>query len=134
MEELLNKDYQTAIVPTLSLRDGAAAIEFYKKAFGAEELMRVTAPDGLVVAEMSIEGARFFLADESPEQGNFSPETVGGVTIRIALFVSNPDAFADRAIAAGAKELYPVADQDYGYRLGCVIDPFGHVWEIGRKM
>ena len=134
MEESVNKDFQTAIVPTLSVRNGVAAIDFYKEAFGALELMRIASPDGLVVAEMSIEGARFFLADESPEYGNFSPQTVGGVTIRIGLFVSDPDAVAARAVAAGAKEMYPVADQDYGYRLGCVADPFGHVWEIARKL
>lgn len=134
MHEPESKNFQTAIVPTLSVRNGAAAIDFYKEAFGAVELMRVASPDGLVVAEMSIDGARFFLADESPELGNFSPQTVGGVTIRIGLFVSNPDEVAARAVSAGAKELYPVADQDYGYRLGCVIDPYGHVWEIARKL
>ena len=134
MEESANKDFQTAIVPTLSVKNGGAAIDFYKEAFGAVELMRVASQDGLVVAEMSINGARFFLADESPELGNFSPQTVGGVTIRIGLFVSNPDEVAARAVAAGAKELYPVADQEYGYRLGCVIDPYGHVWEIARKL
>jgi PhnB protein len=128
------KAHQTAIIPTLSLRNGAAAIEFYKKAFGAVKLMCITSPDGSVVAEMSIEGARFFLADESPEHGNFSPQTVGGVTTRIALLVANPDAVADRAVAAGATVVYPVADQDYGYRLGQISDPFGHQWEIGRKI
>ncbi len=134
MEKSANEGFQAAIVPTLSVRNGAAAIDFYKEAFGAVELMRVASPDGLVVAEMSIDGAHFFLADESPEYGNFSPESVGGVTIRIGLFVSDPDAVAARAVAAGAKEIYPVADQDYGYRLGCVADPFGHVWEIARKL
>jgi PhnB protein len=64
--------------------------------------MCITSPDGSIVAEMSIEGARFFLADESPEHGNFSPQTVGGITTRIALLVANPDAVADRAVAAGA--------------------------------
>ena len=125
---------QTSIVPTLSVRNGVAAIEFYKKAFGAVEAMRIESPDGLVVAELSIENARFFIADESPEYGNLSPETVGGVTIRIGLFVGNPDAVADSAVAAGATLLNPVADQHYGYRLGAVKDPFGHVWEIARKI
>src|SRR5882762_9414146 len=99
---------QTSIVPTLSVRNGVAAIEFYKKAFGAVEAMRIESPDGLVVAELSIENARFFIADESPEYGNLSPETVGGVTIRIGLFVDNPDAVADSAVSAGAKLLNPV--------------------------
>jgi len=127
-------DNQTSIVPTLSVRNGVSAIEFYKKAFGAVELMRVSSPDGEIVAEMSIENARFFIADESPKQGNLSPETAGGITVRIGLFVANPDAVADSAVKAGARLLYPVADQDYGYRLGAVIDPFGHQWEIGRKI
>jgi PhnB protein len=127
-------DNQTSIVPTLSVRNGVSAIEFYKKAFDAVELMRVESPDGDIVAEMSIGNARFFIADESPKQGNLSPETAGGITVRIGLFVANPDTVADNAVKAGARLLYPVADQDYGYRLGAVIDPFGHQWEIGRKI
>jgi len=134
MKDRSKEIIQTTIVPTLSLRNGAAAIEFYKKAFGAEELIRVTDPGGSVVAEMSINGARFFLADESPELGNYSPHSVGGVTVRIALFVSDPDAVANRAVAAGATEVYPVADQSYGYRLGQISDPFGHQWEIAKKI
>ncbi len=125
---------QTAIIPTLSVRNGAAAIEFYKNAFGAVELMRVEDPDGAVVAEMAIDGARFFIADESPEHGNFSPETIGGSTTRMGLFVDDPDAVAKRAVEAGAIEVYPVADQDYGYRLGRVQDPYGHHWEIAKKI
>jgi len=128
------KNFQTSITPTLSIRNGVAAIEFYKNAFGAIEIMRVESPDGLVVAELSIANARFFIADESPEYGNLSPETAKGVTARMGLFVDNPDAVADKAVAAGAILLYPVADQDYGYRLGAVKDPFGHVWEIARKL
>jgi PhnB protein len=127
-------NYQTAIIPTLSVRNGAAAVEFYKKAFDAEELMCITGDDGSVVAELSIDGARFFLADESPEHGNFSPESLGGICIRIGLLVEDPDAVAKKAIGAGAREVYPVADQDYGYRLGLVIDPFGHHWEICRPL
>ena len=128
------KDFQTSIIPTLSVRNGAAAIEFYKKAFGAIEAMRIESPDGLVVAELLIENARFFIADESPEYGNLSPATASGITARMGLFVANPDAVADKAVVAGASLLYPVADQDYGYRLGAVKDPFGHVWEIARKL
>jgi len=127
-------DHQTAIIPTLSVRNGAAALEFYKKAFNATELMCVTGDDGSVVAELSIDGARFFVADESPEHGNFSPESLGGICVRIGLMVADPDAVAKNAVAAGAKEVYPVADQHYGYRLGLVIDPFGHHWEICRKL
>ncbi len=125
---------QTTLVPTLSVKNGSAAIEFYKKAFDAAELMRIESPDGLAVAELSIDGARFFIADESPEHGNKSPLTAGAVTARMGLFVSNPDIVVERAVAAGALLLYPVADQDYGYRLGAVKDPSGHVWEICRKL
>lgn len=128
------EDFHTLIVPTLSVRNGVAAIEFYKKAFGAAELMRITGDDGLVVAEMLVGNARFFIADESPGHGNFSPETLNGTSVRLALFIANPDAAAEQALTAGATEIYPVADQDYGYRLGCIKDPFGHVWEIGRKI
>jgi PhnB protein len=134
MKNQLNENFQTAIRPTLSVMNGAAAIEFYKKAFGAVELMRVTDPDGAVVAELSIGGARFFLADESPEHGNFSPEKLDGISVRMGLLVADPDAVAKQAIAAGATEVYPVADQDYGYRLGHIVDPFGHHWEICRPL
>jgi PhnB protein len=128
------KDLSTSLVPTLSVRNGVAAIDFYKKAFDAVEAMRIESPDGLVVAELSIGDARFFIADESPEYGNLSPETAKGVTARMGLFVEDPDTIADKAVKAGATLLYPVADQDYGYRLGAVKDPFGHVWEIVRKL
>ena len=126
--------FQTAIIPTLSVRNGASAIDFYKKAFGAEELMRVDSPDGLVVAELSIHGAHFFVADESPEHGNHSPAGAGFVTARMGLVVEDPDAVAEAAVAAGALLLYPVANQDYGYRLGAVRDTAGHVWEICKKI
>jgi PhnB protein len=128
------KDNTTTIIPTLSLRNGAAAVEFYKKAFGAVELMRMDGEDGSVVAEMSIGSAHFFLADESPADGNSSPETLGGISVRMGLMVTDPDAVTDSAVAAGAKLVYPVADQDYGYRLGRIIDPFGHHWEIAKKI
>lgn len=130
MKEDLNKAAQIMIVPTLSVKNAAAAIKFYKKAFGAIELVSNTSPDGDVVAELSIGAARFVVADEAPDYGNWSPETLGGTPIRIGLQVSNPDAVAEQAVSAGAKEIYPVADQDYGYRLGHIVDPFGHHWEI----
>jgi len=128
------EDFKTAFLPTLSVRNGTAAIEFYKNAFGANVVMCLTDPDGAVVAELSINGLRFLIADESPEHGNFSPETLGGSTIRMGLIVPDPDAMAERAIAAGATEIYAVANQDYGYRLGRIKDPFGHHWEICRKL
>jgi len=134
MEDNLHPDFETAIRPTLSVNNGIAAVEFYKKAFNATELMRIEAPDGAIVAELSINGARFFVADGSPEAEHATPEKSGSIPIRMGLIVANPDAFAASAIAAGATEVYPVADQHYGYRLGHVIDPFGHHWEICRPL
>jgi PhnB protein len=126
----MNDKESPAIVPTLSVRNGALAIEYYKQAFGARELMRNTSPDGDVVAELAIGSFRFLVADESPEYSNYSPESLGGTTVRMGLQVSDPDAVARKAIAAGGKEIYAVADQDYGYRVGRIADPFGHHWEI----
>jgi len=128
------KTIKTAFLPTLSVRRGAAAVEFYKQAFNAEVLFCMADPEGAVVAQLSIEGVDFLVADESPEHGNYSPETLGGGTIRMGLVVADPDAVAAQAIAAGANEIYPVADQDYGYRLGRIKDPFGHHWEICRPL
>lgn len=124
--------FQVAITPMLSVRNGARAIAFYKNAFGAAELMRFDRPDGGVVAELTIEGAEIGVADESPEAFNFSPESLGGTSVRINLVVADPDAVASRAVAAGAQLLFPVADQSYGWRQGRVVDPFGHHWLIGR--
>jgi len=134
MENQSGENTQVIIVPTLSVKNGAAAIEFYKKAFGAIILMSNTDPDGSVVAEMAIGNARFVVADESPEHGNFSPETLGGTPVRIGLQVADPDLLFEQAITAGAKIIYPVADQDYGYRLGHLVDPFGHHWEIFKPL
>lgn len=123
----------TSIAPMLSVRRGAQAVEFYKAAFGAEEIFRIESPDGAVVARLSVEGAEFWVADESPEHGNFSPESLGGGTIRMVMTVADPDAMFDRAVAAGAEVVRPVSN-DYGWRLGRVVDPYGHHWEIGREL
>ncbi len=117
----------------LNVRHGAKAIDFYKAAFGATELYRVDAPDGAVVAQLDVQGADFWLADESPEHANFSPETLNGSTTRIILVVDDPDAVFARAIAAGGTVVWPVADQ-YGWRLGRLADPYGHHWEIGKPL
>jgi PhnB protein len=124
---------KTAISPMLSVRRGVQAVDFYKAAFGAEELFRIDG-GGSVVAQMSIGGAEFWLADESPEHLNFSPESLGGGTVRMVLVVDNPDAVFDRAVRAGAKSVSPVVDQPYGWRVGRVVDPFGHHWEIGKPL
>jgi PhnB protein len=117
----------------LSVRNGARALEFYKAAFGAGELFRLDGEGGAVVARLSVEGAEFWLADESPEHLNFSPETLGGGTVRMVLVVEDPDAVFERAVAAGARVVWPVNDQ-YGWRLGRIVDPFGHHWEIGKPL
>ena len=115
----------------LSVRRGATAIDFYQEAFGANSLFRLDGEDGTVIARLSANGAEFWVADESPEHGNFSPETLGGGTVRMVMIVDNPDAAFARAISAGAKEVWGI-DNRHGWRLGRVVDPFGHHWEIGR--
>jgi PhnB protein len=96
-------------------------------------LFRIDAEDGAVVAQLFVDGAEFWLADESPEHFNFSPESLGGGTVRMILTVEDPDAAFDRAVAAGARILWPVANQ-HGWRLGRIVDPFGHHWEIGKPL
>jgi len=81
-----------------------------------------------------VDGAEFWLADESPEHLNFSPESLGGATVRMVLTVENPDTLFERAIAAGATQVSPVSDQEYGWRVGRLVDPFGHHWEIGKPL
>ena len=115
----------------LSVRNGAKAVAFYKAAFGAAEVFLIESPDGAVVARLSIDGAEFWVADESPAHANFSPETLGGGTVRMILTVPDPDASFAKAVAAGAREVVAMKN-DYGWRLGRVVDPFGHHWEIGR--
>jgi PhnB protein len=121
------------VAPMLSVRNGARAVEFYKAAFGATEVFRIESPDGAVVCRLSVEGAEFWVSDESPENANYSPESLGGGTVRMILTVPDPDAMFARAIAAGARSVVPVKE-DYGWRLGRVVDPFGHHWEIGHPL
>jgi PhnB protein len=126
---------QTSILAQLSVRQGRAAVEFYKAAFGAVEDYRVGGTDEnpAVVAQLSIGSASFWVADESPPHQNFSPESVGGGTVRMLLVVEDPDAAVELAVAAGATEVYPVGEE-HGWRLGRIADPFGHHWEIGKPL
>jgi len=124
----------TEVTPFLAVRDADRAVEFYAAAFGAEELERLTAPSGAIVAELAIGEARFSLATEAPELGTPSPETAGVTTVRLSLHVDDPDAVQRRAVEAGAVEMFPVADQPYGWRQGRVVDPFGHQWLVGRRL
>ena len=123
----------TAIAPFLSVRNGAKAVEFYQAAFGATELLRIDDGSGSIVANLDFDGAEFWLADESPENKNFSPETLNGGTVRMVLTVEDPDAAFDRAVAAGATIIWNMKN-DYGWRIGRVVDPFGHHWEIGKPL
>src|SRR2546426_3027622 len=97
-----------SVAPMLSVRNGARGVEFYKAAFGAIEVYRVEDPGGAVVSRLSVDGAEFWLSDESPEHGNFSPESLGGGSARMILTVPDPDAMFAKALAAGARGLMPV--------------------------
>jgi PhnB protein len=120
-----------ALTPYLSIKGAAEAIEFYKTAFGAIEVMRMAQPDGRVGhAELTIGDAKLMLADEFPEMNFRSPHSFGGTPVHLHLFVEDVDAVVKRALAAGAKEVRPVQDQFYGDRLGTVADPYGHVWHV----
>jgi PhnB protein len=119
-----------SIAPWLSVRNSARAAEFYKSAFGAVEIYRLDGPGESVVARLSVDGAEFWVSDESPEHQNFSPESIGGSSVRIILTVADPDAIFGRAVSAGASEVYPISEA-HGWRVGRVVDPFGHHWEIG---
>ena len=125
----------TAVTPYLTIKNAAAAIEFYKKAFGAVEVMRMPMPDGrLMHAEITIAGAHVMLHDEMPEWGALGPDTRGGSASSIMLYVPNVDEVYQRAVAAGATAKMPVADQFYGDRCGNVSDPFGHQWTISTHI
>ncbi len=128
------KNIVTQIAPLLSVRRGASAIDFYKRALGAIELLRIEGDKGEVVARLSVGGAEFWLADESPGHSNFSPESLGGGSVRMILIVEDPDAVFERAVAAGAAVVSQVSDQPYGWHVGRVVDPFGHHWEIGKPL
>ncbi len=124
-----------SIVPQLSVRNGLAALRFYQAALDATVVYQVggTAEDQSVVAQLSVGGASFWVADESPRHENFSPETVGGSTTRMLLITDDPEAAIDRAVAAGAALVRPAA-REHGWLLGRVRDPFGHHWEIGKPL
>jgi PhnB protein len=124
------KGYRTA-TPCLVLRDAGNAIDFYKRAFGATELMRFADPSGQIVhAEIQVGDSRIAIAPEAPDWGNLSPQALGGSPVPIQLYVEDVDAFAAQAVGAGATVLIPVADQFYGDRAGRLADPFGHIWIV----
>jgi len=128
------KKQKTTITTLLNVRRGAAAIDFYTRAFGASVLSRMDGDDGSVVAHLAVGDGDFWLADESVPQQNLSPESLGGSSMRMVLLVDDPRAVFDQAVGAGASSICPVQDESYGWRVGRVVDPFGHHWEIGKPL
>jgi len=121
--------------PSLVVRDAGKAIDFYKKAFGAEERMRMPGPDGKIMhAEIKIGDSIIFLSDEIPNMGGKSPQSVGAYTGGIYLYVPNVDEVVQRAVDAGAKTAGPVSDMFWGDRLGHFVDPFGHAWSVSTHV
>jgi PhnB protein len=124
-----------SVTPYLIIKGAAEAIEFYKKAFGAKEVLRFPQPDGTIGhAEVLIGDSHIMLADEPPDSTHSSPSSLGGTTFSLMLYVENVDAVFDQAVAAGAKVLRPVADQFYGDRTGGIEDPFGHQWYLATHV
>ncbi len=124
-----------SVTPYLIVDGAAAAIEFYKKVFGATELMRMPAPGGRIGhAEITIGDSHVMLADENPEINARSPKSVGGTPLSLLVYVENTDKTVERALAAGAKLDRPVEDKFYGDRMGTIQDPFGHQWHVGTHI
>jgi len=123
---------ENSIAPWLTVPNSSEAVEFYKAAFGAIEVFAL-GEGADIVARLSVEGAEFWVGAESPEHFNFSPQSLGGSSVRIIFTVADPDAVFAKAIKAGASQVYRVHDE-HGWRLGRVVDPFGHHWEIGRPL
>jgi PhnB protein len=124
-------DGYTSITPYLVCKGAAQAIEFYAKAFGAEETVRMPGPGGKIMhAEIRIGNAIVMLADENPERGALSPQTIGGAGVSIMLYTENVDAVHSAAVNAGAKSTSAPEDMFWGDRMGTVTDPFGHSWAI----
>jgi PhnB protein len=120
-----------SVTPYMICKGAAEAIEFYKKAFGAVEVMRMAGPNGQIGhAEIKIGDSHIMLSDEHPEMGIYSPQHYGGSPIRVLIYVENADATVNAAVAAGAKVTRPLKDEFYGDRAGTVVDPFGHQWYV----
>jgi PhnB protein len=128
-------DEYRGATPYLSVTGAAAAIDFYKKAFGARETMRMPAPGGKIAhAELRIGDAAIMLADEYPEMNFRSPQSLGGTPVNILIYVNDVDAVVKQAVAAGATLLRAVEDQFYGDRMGVLQDPFGHTWSLATHV
>ena len=121
---------RTAAAPRIAFKSAAKAIEFYKAAFGAREIMRFAIGEQIPHAEITIGDSSIMLTDEWPEGGRFSAETLGNSPVAMALSVPNVDAFVQHAVDAGATIVFPVKDQFYGRREGTLRDPFGYLWSV----
>ncbi|MBS4200008.1 VOC family protein [Bacillus sp. FJAT-49732] len=119
----------TNIAPWLSVSNGAKAVDFYKKGFSAEEVYRLGEGDAVIISQLSVDGAMFWI-QEDPSS---SPEALGKGSVRVILSVDNPDAVFEKAVSAGAKEIAPIYEE-HGWRIGRIEDPFGHHWEIGKQI
>ncbi len=128
-------DGYTTVTATLTVREAVKAIEFYKKAFDAKELYRFPGPDGKTImhAEIMIGNSIVMLADEMPQMGCRSPQSIGGTGSSIFLYVDDADSTFNRAVSAGAKPLMPMMDAFWGDRFGSIQDPFGHIWGISTR-
>jgi len=123
------------VTPSLFIAGAAKAIEFYKKALGAEELMRFAGPDGSIMhAELKIGDSILMLADEMPDMGGRGPKSIGGTPVSFFVYREDVDGAWKRAVDAGGKELVPLADQFWGDRTGCLEDPFGHQWWLAQHL
>ena len=132
--QAIPKGYHT-VTPSLVVAGAAKAIDFYKKAFGAEERMRFPAPDGTIMhAELLIGDSIVMLADEMPDQGGRGPKSIGGTPVSFFVYRENVDAAWKQAVDAGATPIMPLADQFWGDRTGCLEDPFGHRWWLAQHI
>lgn len=130
----LPKGYNN-VTSYLIVNGAARAIEFYKKVFGAKEMLRMQQPDGKIMhAELKIGDSKIMLADECPDMGAHSPDACGGTPVIIHLYVNNVDATIEKAVAAGAKLMRPIEDMFYGDRSGAIEDPYGHKWSVATHV
>ena len=124
-----------SITPYLIIKGAAEAIEYYKKSFGATELFRMPAPDGKIGhAELKIGDSPFMLSDEHPDLGHVGPQTLGGTSVGIMIYVEDVDTMFKKAISGGGQEIKPLQDQFYGDRSGTLKDPFGHMWTVATHV
>jgi PhnB protein len=124
-----------SVTPYLFIRGAGGAIDFYKKVFDAKEIMRVSGPIGQIMhAEIKIGDSIIMLADENPKTGAMSPQTAGGISVSLHLYLESVDDVVQKAVDGGAKLLHPVQNQIYGDRSGTLIDPFGHMWSVATHV